>query len=59
MEVLFIKYILMNRPVTGKYLMIVNMGSRRPSVDDVLRLIVTLDGEDDSFSLTGLNRLFD
>ncbi|KAH0859106.1 hypothetical protein HID58_087367 [Brassica napus] len=33
------------RPVTGKKLMIVNMGPHHPSMHGVLRLIVTLDGE--------------
>ena len=36
----------MKRPVTGKDLMIVNMGPHHPSMHGVLRLIVTLDGED-------------
>ena len=43
----------MKRPI-GKDLMIVNMEPRDPSMYGVLRLIVTLDGEDDSFSLTSL-----
>ncbi|KAH0849765.1 hypothetical protein HID58_096112 [Brassica napus] len=33
----------MKRPVTGKDLMIVNMGPHHPSMHGVLRLIVTLD----------------
>ncbi|KAH0854183.1 LOW QUALITY PROTEIN: hypothetical protein HID58_090144 [Brassica napus] len=41
-----IKEKLMKRPVTGKDLMIVNMGPHHPSMHGVLRLIVTLDGED-------------
>nr|YP_009891394.1 NADH dehydrogenase 49KDa protein [Aphragmus nepalensis]QKK37767.1 NADH dehydrogenase 49KDa protein [Aphragmus nepalensis] len=36
----------MKRPVTGKDLMIVNMGPHNPSMHGVLRLIVTLDVED-------------
>jgi len=37
---------LMTGPVTRKDLMIVNMGPHHPSMHGVLRLIVTLDGED-------------
>ncbi|CAN4114601.1 unnamed protein product [Withania somnifera] len=36
----------MTAPTTRKDLMIVNMGPRHPSMHGVLRLIVTLDGED-------------
>ncbi|KAF8657212.1 hypothetical protein HU200_009878 [Digitaria exilis] len=36
----------MNLPLTRKDLMIVNMGPQHPSMHGVLRLIVTLDGED-------------
>ncbi|KAI5413485.1 hypothetical protein KIW84_057890 [Lathyrus oleraceus] len=36
----------MNIPATRKDLMIVNMGPQHPSMHGVLRLIVTLDGED-------------
>ena len=36
----------MNRPATRKNFMIVNMGPRHPSIHGVLRLILTLDGED-------------
>lgn len=36
----------MNVPATRKDLMIVNMGPRHPSMHGLLRLIVTLDGED-------------
>ncbi|KAF8734696.1 hypothetical protein HU200_014519 [Digitaria exilis] len=36
----------MNAPTTRKDLMIVNMGPHHPSMHGVLRLIVTLDGED-------------
>ncbi|KAM3729256.1 hypothetical protein ACB098_M002300 [Castanea mollissima] len=36
----------MNIPVTRKDLMIVNMGPHHPSMHGVLRLVVTLDGED-------------
>ncbi|GJT42325.1 NADH-plastoquinone oxidoreductase subunit 7 [Tanacetum coccineum] len=36
----------MTVPATRKYLMIVNMGPHYPSMHGVLRLIVTLDGED-------------
>ncbi|RHN59678.1 putative NADH dehydrogenase (quinone) [Medicago truncatula] len=36
----------MNVPATRKDLMIVNMGPQHPSMHGVLRLIVTLDGED-------------
>lgn len=36
----------MNRLATGKDLMVVNMGPHHPSMHGVLRLIVTLDGED-------------
>lgn len=36
----------MNVPATREDLMIVNMGSHHPSMHGVLRLIVTLDGED-------------
>ncbi|MBA0763212.1 hypothetical protein Gotri_012701 [Gossypium trilobum] len=36
----------MNLSATEKYLMIVNMGLHHPSMHGVLRLIVTLDGED-------------
>nr|YP_010491718.1 NADH-plastoquinone oxidoreductase subunit 7 [Arnebia szechenyi]UWM15472.1 NADH-plastoquinone oxidoreductase subunit 7 [Arnebia szechenyi]UWM16934.1 NADH-plastoquinone oxidoreductase subunit 7 [Arnebia szechenyi]UWM17020.1 NADH-plastoquinone oxidoreductase subunit 7 [Arnebia szechenyi]UWM17708.1 NADH-plastoquinone oxidoreductase subunit 7 [Arnebia szechenyi]UWM17794.1 NADH-plastoquinone oxidoreductase subunit 7 [Arnebia szechenyi] len=36
----------MTAPVTRKDLMIVNMGPQHPSMHGVLRLIVTLDGED-------------
>ncbi|TYH33736.1 hypothetical protein ES332_D13G079400v1 [Gossypium tomentosum] len=36
----------MNLSATEKYLMIVNMGPHHPSMHGVLRLIVTLDGED-------------
>ena len=36
----------MTVPVTRKDLMIVNMGPHHPSMHGVLRLIVTLDGED-------------
>ncbi|CAH1441816.1 unnamed protein product [Lactuca virosa] len=36
----------MTGPATRKDLMIVNMGPHHPSMHDVLRLIVTLDGED-------------
>ena len=44
----------MKRLVIGKDLMIVNMEPHHPSIDGVLRLIVTLEGEGDSFSLTSL-----
>ena len=37
---------LMIAPTTRKDLMIVNMGPQHPSMHGVLRLIVTLDGED-------------
>nr|YP_009727307.1 NADH-plastoquinone oxidoreductase subunit 7 [Psathyrostachys huashanica]QIA44604.1 NADH-plastoquinone oxidoreductase subunit 7 [Psathyrostachys huashanica] len=36
----------MSLPLTRKDLMIVNMGPQHPSMHGVLRLIVTLDGED-------------
>ena len=36
----------MNIPATRKDLMVVNMGPHHPSMHGVLRLIVTLDGED-------------
>ncbi|KAH0739289.1 hypothetical protein KY290_037994 [Solanum tuberosum] len=36
----------MTAPTTRKDLMIVNMGPQHPSMHGVLRLIVTLDGED-------------
>ena len=36
----------MTAPATRKNLMIVNMGPHHPSMHGVLRLIVTLDGED-------------
>lgn len=36
----------MNVPATRKDLMIVNMGPHHPSMHGLLRLIVTLDGED-------------
>lgn len=46
-----IKEKLMKRPVTGKDLMIVNMGPHHPSMHGVLRLIVTPDGSDASASV--------
>ena len=36
----------MSLPLTRKDFMIVNMGPQHPSMHGVLRLIVTLDGED-------------
>jgi len=36
----------MNVPATRKDFMIVNMGPHHPSMHDVLRLILSLDGED-------------
>ena len=42
----WIEEIPMNVPATRKDLMIVNMGPHHPSMHGVLRLIVTLDGED-------------
>ena len=36
----------MTAPITRKDLMKVNMGPQHPSMHGVLRLIVTLDGED-------------
>ena len=44
----------MKRPIKGKDFTTVNTGPRHPSIDGVLRLIITLDGEDNHFSLTGL-----
>ncbi|MBA0763213.1 hypothetical protein Gotri_012701 [Gossypium trilobum] len=42
----------MNLSATEKYLMIVNMGLHHPSMHGVLRLIVTLDGEDVDYLAT-------
>ena len=54
MEVLFIKIYTMKKPIREKDFTIVNTGPRHPSMDGVLRLIITLDGENNRFSLTGL-----